>query len=169
VTLMKGLFISDGSRTDIQSFFNHCSRAIKEIKLGRLYMALTLARIDGKAVSLSSAGMPPAYLFRDADGAVEEILLKAVPLGAMKNFPYSLYETTMEKGDTLLLLTDGLPEQKNTSEEMFDYARIIDSFKETARSAPADVIARLVKDGDEWMRQAVQDDDITLMVIKKTS
>ncbi len=169
VTLMKGLFISDGSRTDIQSFFNHCSRAIKEIKLGRLYMALTLARINGKAVSLSSAGMPPAYIFRDADGAVEEILLKAVPLGSMKNFPYSLYETTMEKGDTLLLLTDGLPEQKNASEEMFDYARIIDSFKESARSAPADVIARLVKDGDEWMQEAVQDDDITLMVIKKTS
>ena len=75
----------------------------------------------------------------------------------------------MEKGDTLLFLTDGLPEQKNAAEEMFDYARIIDSFKETARSAPADVIARLVKEGDEWMRNAVQDDDITLMVIKKTS
>lgn len=169
VTLMKGLFISDGSRAEIQGFFNHCSRAIKDIKLGRLYMALTLARINGKSVSLSSAGMPPAYLFRDADGSVEEILLKAVPLGAMKNFPYSLYETTMEKGDTLLLLTDGLPEQKNHAEEMFDYARIIDSFKGTARSAPADVIARLVQEGEDWMKQAVQDDDITLMVIKKTS
>jgi ligand-binding sensor domain-containing protein/serine phosphatase RsbU (regulator of sigma subunit) len=168
VTLMKGLFISDGSKADLQSFFNHCSRSIKEIKLGRLYMALTLARINGKSVSLSSAGMPPAYLFRDADGSVEEILLKAMPLGAMKNFPYSLYETTMEKGDTLLLLTDGLPEQKNHVAEMFDYARIIDSFKDTARSAPADIIARLVTEGDEWMRESVQEDDITLMVIKKT-
>jgi ligand-binding sensor domain-containing protein/serine phosphatase RsbU (regulator of sigma subunit) len=169
VTLMKGLFISDGSRVDLQSFFNHCSRSIKDIKLGRLYMALTLARIQGKSVSLSSAGMPPAYLFRDADSSVEEILLKAMPLGAMKNFPYSLYETTMEAGDTLLFLTDGLPEQKNHAAEMFDYARVIESFKETARSAPADVITRLVAEGDEWMRDAVQEDDITLMVIKKIS
>jgi serine phosphatase RsbU (regulator of sigma subunit) len=113
--------------------------------------------------------MPPAYLFRDADSSVEEILLKAMPLGAMKNFPYSLYETTMEAGDTLLFLTDGLPEQKNHAAERFDYARVIEYFKETARSAPADVITRLVAEGEDWMRQSVQEDDITLMVIKKIS
>ena len=32
VTLMKGLFLSDASRFDIQKFFNHCSRAIKEMR-----------------------------------------------------------------------------------------------------------------------------------------
>jgi serine phosphatase RsbU (regulator of sigma subunit) len=167
VTLMKGLFISDAAKFDIQNFFNHCSRAIKEIKLGRLYMALTLARFHGKSVSLSSAGMPPAYLHRRDDGAIEEILLKAVPLGSMKNFPYGLYETQLEDGDTLLLLTDGLPEQKNTSEEMFDYARVIDRFKDVASSSPGEIIQHLVKDAEAWMDGATQDDDITLMVVRK--
>jgi len=169
VTLMKGLFISESSKFEIKKFFNHCSRAIKEIKLGRLYMALTLARFNGKNVSLSSAGMPPAYLHRKADGAIEEILLKAVPLGAMKSFPYGLYETSMEQGDTLLLLTDGLPEQKNSAEEMFDYARIIECFRGSIPEAPEEIIRRLVAEGDEWMKGVVQDDDITLMVVRKTA
>ncbi|HUL45398.1 MAG TPA: two-component regulator propeller domain-containing protein [Bacteroidota bacterium] len=167
VTLVKGLFVSDAAKSEIQTFFNHCSKSIKEIKLGRLFMALTLARINGKTVSLSSAGMPPAYLFRESDGSVEEILLKAVPLGAMKSFPYPLYETVLEKGDTLLLLTDGLPEQKNANGEMFDYARVTECFTKSARSTPQEIIDRLVAEGDAWMNGQAQDDDITLLVIKK--
>ena len=130
-------------------------------------MALTLARFNGKSVSLSSAGMPPAYLYRKSDGSIEEILLKAVPLGAMKSFPYSLYETTMETGDTLLLITDGLPEQKNAGEERYDYDRITDTFRDRAQEKPETMIARLVQEGDAWMNGVLQEDDITLMVVRR--
>ena len=112
--------------------------------------------------------MPPAYLLRKADSSIEEILLKAVPLGSMKNFPYSLYETTMEAGDMLLFMTDGLPEQKNVEEEMFDYAKVIDCFKKTAESTPEEIISHLMKEGDAWMNGVIQDDDITLLIVKKT-
>ena len=167
VTLMKGLFVSDASRFDIQTFFNHCSRAIKDIRLGRLFMAFTLVRLKGKSVSFSSAGMPPVYLYRKADGTVEEVLLKGMPLGAMKNFPYALHEAELQQGDTLLLLTDGLPEQKNADEEMFDYVRVQNAFAEVGAQMPDEIIAHLARMGESWMGRAVQDDDITMMVIKK--
>jgi serine phosphatase RsbU (regulator of sigma subunit) len=120
VTLMKGFFTSDASRLDIQTFFNHCSRSIKEIKLGRLLMAFSLLKVKGNKVSMSSAGMPPIFLYRKQSGVVEEIMLKGMPLGAMKNFPYTLHETELKSGDTILLLSDGLPEQKNVQGAMFD-------------------------------------------------
>jgi len=169
VTLMKGLFISEASKFDIQTFFNNCSRAIKDIKLGRLYMAMTLARFSGKNVSLSSAGMPPAYLYRKESRTIDEILLKAVPLGSMKNFPYSIYETTIEDGDTLLFMTDGLPEQKNAGQEMFDYSRVIDCFTAVAEKKPEEIISHLVGKAEEWMEGSLQEDDITLLVIRKKS
>jgi ligand-binding sensor domain-containing protein/serine phosphatase RsbU (regulator of sigma subunit) len=168
VTLMKGLFISESSGPDIRSFFNHCSRAIKDLRLGRLYMAFTLAQFHGKNVSLSSAGMPPAYLYRKSGGAIEEILLKAVPLGSMKSYPYPVHETTMETGDTLLFLTDGLPEQKNRQEELFDYSRVQESFRELADQAPQQIINELIARGESWMNGIQQDDDITLLVVRKT-
>ncbi|MBF8296121.1 MAG: signal transduction histidine kinase [Bacteroidetes bacterium] len=166
VTLMKGLFLSDASRFEIQAFFNHCSRAIKEIRLGRLFMAFTLVRLKGNSVYLSSAGMPPVYLYRKSSRQVEEILLKGMPLGAMKNFPYALHEASLEKGDTLLLLTDGLPEQKNAAGEMFDYTRVKESFTDIGGASPDDIIAHLMNKGEEWMRGAIQDDDITMLVVK---
>jgi serine phosphatase RsbU (regulator of sigma subunit) len=163
---MKGLFLSDASRFEIQAFFNHCSRAIKEIRLGRLFMAFTLVRLKGNSVYLSSAGMPPVYLYRKSSRQVEEILLKGMPLGAMKNFPYALHEASLEKGDTLLLLTDGLPEQKNAAGEMFDYAKVKESFTEIGGASPDDVIAHLMNKGEEWMRGAIQEDDMTMLVVK---
>lgn len=167
VTLMKGLFVSDAARFDIQTFFNHCSRAIKEIRLGRLFMAFTLVRLKGNSVSFSSAGMPPVYLYRRSSGSVEEVLLKGMPLGAMKNFEYSLHTAELQAGDTLLLLTDGLPEQKNPAAEMFDYQRVQTAFAAAADSSPEEVIAHLSREGERWMGTAQQDDDVTMMVIRK--
>ena len=169
VTLMKGLFLLEAARTDIQTFFGNCTRAIKETKLGRMLMAFSLVRIRGNSVSLSTAGMPPVYLHRMQNGSIEEILLKGMPLGAMKNFPYSLHETILGAGDTLLLLTDGLPEQKNPREEMFDYTRVQGVFASVIGREPKEIIEELVKAGETWMDGVAQDDDITLMVIRKTA
>jgi serine phosphatase RsbU (regulator of sigma subunit)/ligand-binding sensor domain-containing protein len=167
VTLMKGLFLSDAARLDIRSFFQRCSLTMKEIRLGRLFMAFNLVRLKENAVSFSSAGMPPAFLYRNATGEMEEIFLKGMPLGAMKNFPYALHEMSMERGDTLLFLTDGLPEQKNASGEMFDYARVQNAFAASIAGTPEEIIAGLVSAGEEWMTGVTQDDDITLLVIRK--
>jgi serine phosphatase RsbU (regulator of sigma subunit)/streptogramin lyase len=167
VTLMKGLFLSDSSRFDIQTFFNHCSATIKGIKLGRLFMAFNLVRLKGKYVSFSSAGMPPAYLYRSRTGTAEEIFLKGMPLGAMRNFPYGLHELAMEENDALLFLTDGLPEQKNAAGDMFDYARLQGEFAASAIGDPHAIIARLMQTGEAWMNGAPQEDDITLLAIKR--
>jgi ligand-binding sensor domain-containing protein/serine phosphatase RsbU (regulator of sigma subunit) len=166
VTLMKGLFVSDASRFDIPGFFNHCSKAIKDIRLGRLFMAFTLVRLKGNSVYLSSAGMPPVFIFRKRDRSIEEVLLKGMPLGAMKSFPYALHEASLERGDTLLLLTDGLPEQKNSAGDMFDYERVQKAFGQVVDRSPDEIIAHLVQEGETWMEGAIQDDDITMMVVK---
>jgi len=169
VTLMKGLFTSDASKLDIQTFMNHCSKSIKDIKLGRLLMAFSLLKIRGNKVSMSSAGMPPAYIYRKNSGAVEEIMLKGMPLGAMKNFPYALHETELDRGDVLLLISDGLPEQKNSAGEMFEYARVQKTFAEVADSAPDQIIKQLVGAVEGWMKGSQQEDDITLLVIRRKS
>lgn len=166
VTLMKGMFTSDASRLDIRSFFNHCSRSIKGIRLGRLLMAFSLLKITGRRLAYSSAGMPPLFIHRCSAGSVDEILLKGMPLGAMKNFPYTVHEDGLEPGDTLLLLTDGLPEQKNGTGDMFDYERLRTEFLGVATGQPDEIIRHLVAAGDAWMNGAAQEDDITLMVVR---
>ncbi len=67
--------------------------------------------------------MPPIYYYSNESKEVEEIVIQGMPLGAMKKYPYKLIEKELKSGDKILLLTDGLPEQMNDKEEMFDYPR----------------------------------------------
>ena len=166
VTLMKGFFTSDSTKLGLQEFMNHCTSMIKEIKLGRILMSFSLLKFENSKLQITSAGMPPVYYYNKDTEDVEEITIQGMPLGAMRKFAYKVVEKEVKGGDTLLLLTDGLPEQMNESEEMFGYPRVKDRFKEIVNNTPDDIIQNLVSSGKEWMGGAEQQDDISFVVIR---
>lgn len=167
VTLMKGLFTAEGDDIDIKSFFNQSNEAIKKIKLGRILMALSFLKITNNKMQFSSAGMPPIYIYREESSDIEELNKPGMPLGAMRNFPYAVHETTIKKGDTILMLTDGLPESKNEKGEMFDYSRIAELMKIAAIKSPSLIVNHFIETWENWQMSKPQEDDITLLVIKK--
>ena len=75
--------------------------------------------------------MPPIYYYNSKNEEIEEIIIKGMPLGAMAGFPYTLYKKDLNSGDTILMITDGIPEQMNDKEEMYDYLRVKEKFKQT--------------------------------------
>ena len=166
VTLMKGFFTSDSSKLEMAAFMNHCSRMIKEIELGRILMSFSYLRFENYKLSVTSAGMPPIFYYNKLLNEVEEITIQGMPLGAMRSFPYKVIEKNVNSGDIILLLTDGLPEQMNHNEEMFDYSRVKENFKDITNNSPEEIINKLIKVGDEWMSGKLQDDDITFVIIR---
>ncbi len=169
VTLIKGFFTSYGSHGDIKTFFERSTKTIKEIKLGRILMAFSFLKINGLALKYSSVGMPPMYFYKKSSGAVEEIVVKGMPLGAMATMPfYSEIDKDLSSGDVLLLFSDGIPEQMNTEEQMYDYPRFLEKFKELVNEnkSPQEMIDIIIESVDEWRKTQTQDDDITLMVIR---
>jgi serine phosphatase RsbU (regulator of sigma subunit)/sugar lactone lactonase YvrE len=166
VTLMKGFFASDSPKLELQEFMNHCSRVIKEIKLGRILMSFTYLKIANGKLQVTSAGMPPIYYYSKKSNQIEEISIHGMPLGAMRNAQYQISEKQINSGDVILLLTDGLPEQMNNREEMFDYKRIKSYFHNNIGNAPNVIIEKLIEAGDNWMNGREQDDDITFVIIR---
>ena len=166
VTLMKGFFVSDAAKLGVKEFMSHCSKLIKQIKVGRILMCLNFIKIDQKKIILSSAAMPPIYLYNHETQNIKEISLNGLPLGAIVDFPYNVYEENVKSGDIILLLSDGMPEQMNANEEMFDYHRVKSKFLEVVENKPIEIIDHLVKSCDNWMGSAIQVDDISIVVIK---
>lgn len=166
VTLMKGFFTSDAAKLEPQDFMNHCSSMIKEIKLGRILMSFSLLRFINSKCIITSAGMPPVYFYNKCKGETEEILIQGMPLGAMRKFSYKMVEKELRSGDTILLLTDGLPEQMNQNDEMFDYPRVKNHFNEIAHNSPEEIINKLINKADYWMAGKQQADDMTFIVIR---
>ena len=166
VTLMKGFFTSDSSKLGLKEFMEHCSRVIKDIKLGRILMSFSYLKVEGNNLHITSAGMPPVFYYNKESNQIEEIVIQGMPLGAMRNAKYNIISKEIRSGDTILLLTDGLPEQMNPNEEMFDYPRVKKHFHEIIENAPQEIIEKLVEAGDNWMDGRIQDDDISFVIIR---
>jgi ligand-binding sensor domain-containing protein/serine phosphatase RsbU (regulator of sigma subunit) len=166
VTLMKGFFTSDASKLGFEEFLNHCSKVIKEINLGRILMSFSYLKFDKKKLQITSAGMPPIYYYHKDKNEVEEIFIPGVPLGAIRNAQYTATEMKIKSGDTILLLSDGLPELMDDKEAMFDYPRVQEHFLKNIECPPESIIEKLVAAGDKWIEKTSQDDDITLVVIR---
>jgi serine phosphatase RsbU (regulator of sigma subunit) len=168
ISVIKTLFVADifGPGADSNRFFNQCTGTIKKVGLKNLHMALTMLRIENYKLTVSSAGMPPVFIFRKENNIVETVMLKGPPLGAIKKFDYRCDYISMEPGDTVLLLTDGLPELFNRDKKMFGYDRVEECFKEVGANSSREIVSHLNKRAEKWLNYKPQDDDMTFVVIK---
>ena len=87
------------------------------------------------------------------------------PLGIDEGACYAVREFTLEEGDTLLLYTDGLTEAMNADEEMFGIERVESQLKREYDCKSQ--IQDLLKAVHEFVGNAAQSDDLTLLAIKR--
>jgi sigma-B regulation protein RsbU (phosphoserine phosphatase) len=110
--------------------------------------------MDACRVAVCNAGHPPPLLFRD--GLFHELGESAVLLGRFADARYASSLTDLREGDRIIAYTDGLPEARNTRDEMFGEERLRDLVR--AGSA-ADVLAAV----RAWV--ANDADDLTIVIV----
>ena len=166
VSIIKSLFITHGSKMAITDFFHEVTMTIKQMKLNKLYMSMMVVKLKENLVKVSSAGMPPFYIYHHASKQVEQFVVKGMPLGAFDAFSYQTVETELQPGDTLLLMSDGFPELFNDNGEILDDNRVKDIFSKIAENPSNRIVKFLFEAGDEWRNKTSLKDDITFVVCK---
>jgi sigma-B regulation protein RsbU (phosphoserine phosphatase) len=111
--------------------------------------------------------MPPAYHFISTTGEVKEILQVGLPLGGIQGERYSQEEHPFESGDTMVFLSDGLPEAENAAGEMLGYEAVMDCIEKNKNKNPETIKNILLDLGDNWLNGVPLQDDITIVVVKK--
>ncbi|MEJ2193556.1 MAG: SpoIIE family protein phosphatase [Ignavibacteriaceae bacterium] len=166
VSIIKSLFLTHINTMDIKEFLNSCSHTIKQMKLKNLYMAFMLVKINGRNLIMSSAGIPPLLVYRKKTNKVEEYKIKGMPLGAVESYPYETVEIELETGDTVFLMTDGLPELFNKNKESFGEERLKEIILQNACEPVNEIVNKLFLAGEEWRKENKQNDDITLVAFR---
>jgi len=166
VALVKSLFDAMAHTFFIPDFFNHCTRTIKKMNLGNLYMGMTILKIQKYKVTASAAGMPPFLIYRKSTDSIEDVVLKGMPLGAFYDYQYQQKIFKVYPGDIILLLTDGFVELFNSKKEMLDIEAAKNIFLDSVRKNSKDIIKDFLTSADEWLNGYPQADDITFLVIK---
>ena len=166
VSAVKSLFKTSTPDADNLETLDRISQGIKSMNLKRLYMAMTLVTFNHNRLELAGAGMPPALIYRADQNLVEEIFLEGMPLGGFIGAEREQASFELQQGDTLLLMSDGLPEMLNPEDEMLDYPKTKELFAEVASQSPQAIIDHLFNAGMSWAQERPPEDDVTLVVMK---
>jgi serine phosphatase RsbU (regulator of sigma subunit) len=166
VTATKSLFNHLAQEPDIPAILQKSSRALKLMNLRSLFMAMTMVKVRGYRLTLSSAGMPPVLIYRAEQKSVEEISLRGLPLGSLTAYSYRDHDLDLAPGDVMVLMSDGFPERFNGRNEMLSYESAKDLLSEVSTLTPREIIDIFIKIGDNWANGRPQDDDVTFVVLK---
>ena len=95
-------------------------------------------------------------LLRDRHGLV---------IGGMEDARYLEYELQLKPGSKIFLYTDGVPEATDVENHMFGTKRMIQTLNETPDSAPKILLENMQRAVDEFVKDAEQFDDLTMMCL----
>lgn len=115
---------------------------------------------DGTLVVANAGHCPP--LIARAGGAIERIASTGPVLGILAGSAWQSWSTTLERGDALILYSDGLLEARSIERGEFGIERI----QAAIRGDSARTIAESIVSAQQ--QHAAAEDDLTLLVIRRT-
>jgi phosphoserine phosphatase RsbU/P len=126
------------------------------------FVTAAYVHLDSESQELrySAAGHPPMLLLRQ--GSVMEIEENGLMLAAFDFAKYSNATHRMERGDRLLLYTDGIVEATDASGNFFGQDSLSDLLRQTSGLPPSEAADRIIASVGEWA--VSQDDDLTVLV-----
>ena len=118
-------------------------------------------------VTYTNAGHNPPYLMK-SDGSVEELpLSKDIVAGAIDDYEFTEDTLQLEKGDTLLLFTDGVTEAIDKDEKDYGDERLRKLLGQCSKLSCQEIVDKVKADVKAFVGEAEQSDDITLLALKR--
>ena len=139
-----------------------------------MFISMAYVILDHKNnhVTLSRGGHDAPLLYRAATGEVEVLKPPGMALGIDSGDVFDRItgdlSVPLERDDCLVLYTDGVTEMLDANGDEFGPERMVRSVRASASEGAQGVIARLTDDVRDFAGGHPQNDDITLIVVRKT-
>ncbi len=113
-----------------------------------------------------NAGHNPGIVLRSG-GEIEWLSSTGLPLGMLPTGAYTENQVSLDKGDTVVLYTDGLTEAENPEEEEYGEGRLAELCSRHRSDDLGDLAAAISCDQEEFVRGAPYADDRTVVLIRR--
>lgn len=148
------------------------NRRLKKRIRATMFMSMLMMKWNSSTKKMSFVGCGHEYLivYRAKTGAVEATVSGGIALGMIADIRKIVKEqdVPLETGDVIVLYTDGVTEARNMKGEMFGLDRLKEAVALYAGQSDAQfIIQSIAKDFSKFVEEHVQEDDVTLLVVKK--
>ena len=156
------------SGISVEEVFTYANAKLCEGNDAGMFVTAWMGILNTKTgqVLFANAGHNPP-LVKHADGTYEYLKSRAgFVLAGMEGVRYRKNELTLAPGDAIYLYTDGVTEATNMSEELYGEERLKKVLDEHKDETVEKICAEVKKDVDEFVGEAPQFDDITMLAIR---
>jgi serine phosphatase RsbU (regulator of sigma subunit) len=132
------------------------------------FVTLFIAELDPTTGNLTyiNAGHNPPLIGR-ANGAVEQLESGGLPLGLMSFAEYETGNASLQPGDVLFIYSDGVSEANNINEDEFGMDRLIEVVSANVGRPASGIRDRVESSLSEFTGSAPQNDDVTMVIVKR--
>ncbi len=161
-TLIKNRAQLGGSPSEVLEYANE---QLCEGNDEGLFVTVWLAIIDlttGKGLAANAGHEHPAI--RRAGGVWELVKYKhGAAVAVMEGLPFKEHEFEIHPGDSLYVYTDGVTEATDSNNELFGEDRLIAALNSDPEAEPKELLENVKNSIDEFVGEAPQFDDITML------
>ncbi len=111
----------------------------------------------------SSAGHPPALIYKKSYRTIERLYCENPFLGVIKDHKYTDKRIKVEPGDRILIYSDGLIEAANNENEMYDIKRVENIILSTVGNSIQKAAKSIIDSLYKFIQDKEQKDDLTFV------
>jgi sigma-B regulation protein RsbU (phosphoserine phosphatase) len=121
---------------------------------------------DSGALSFLNAGHNPPLIVHAA-GTVEQLASGGLPLGIKRDAEYREGRTQLQRGDVLVIYSDGVTEAVSPTGEEFGATRLYEVVARNVNASAAGIRDRIESSLTKFAQGTSAADDITLVIVKR--
>ena len=155
-----------------QETLRELNRALAAELSSREFVALAFVRYDPQrgTATLVNAGLPDPYLLRTGEPPLAlAVPGPRLPLGVRREVEYESLEITLQPGDRLLMLTDGLAEAPTSNGEPLGYPALADLMASGQEASTPLAWIDALLDRVRTATRPVLEDDWTALLLERTA
>jgi len=167
VANLHGLFrtlLPDGC--NLAASLARANRIFSESTIASHYATLLAMRADTEGlVTIANAGHCIPYLI--AEQEVVPLSSTSLPLGVFADASFQVSEFQLKPGDSVFAYTDGLSEARNTMEEEYGAARLVEWLRTACALSPDQMVKGCLADLEAFRSSTGLSDDLSILLLKR--
>ena len=165
-SLLQGAFVgASESGLDMEDIAQRINRFLLERTEGEKYATLFYAVLEaGGRMRYINAGHCPPFLLRG--GVLDGLAATGMPVGLLERASYPAAQIQLQPGDRIVIFSDGLSEAENAATNFFGLRRMKETILAQSGADCAAIHDALMRSVEDYTAGALQNDDITLVVLE---
>lgn len=144
--------------------YSNLNSMIFDLKDKKMFLTASSISIHPGKMEFIVAGHLPLLIYRKGTKKIEELTIRQIPVGMKKDFKFLEGEFSLESGDFVVMVTDGVPETFSKSKELFSMERLKRIIEENAVEESGKLNQNILMEVEKF---GIPDDDLTILTIKR--